>query len=88
MSINGVIRLLEAEQSLPALQIMPELVSAISEHWVYQYIAGMEHHEKKYTGHIKHVAKCHEHSIAKLQKGSQSLMSEGDVSASSEWSLA
>lgn len=88
MSINGVIRPLEAEQSLPALQVMPELVGAVSEHWVYRYIAGTEHHEKKYAGRIKHVAKRRERSIVKLQKGSQSLTSEGDVSASSEWSLA
>ena len=88
VSINGVIRPLEAEQSLPALQIIPELVGAISEHWVYRYIAGTEHNEKKYAGRIKHVAKRRERSIAKLQQGSQSHTSEGDASASSGWSLA
>lgn len=88
VSINGVIRPLEAEQSLPGLQVMPELVGTISEHWVYRYIAGTEHNEKKYAGRIKHVAKRRERSIAKLQQGSQSHTSEGDVSASSEWSLA
>jgi hypothetical protein len=72
VSINGVIRPLEAEQSLPALQIVPELVGAVSEHWVYRYIAGTEHNEKKYTGRIKYVAKRHEHYIAKLQQGFQS----------------
>ena len=87
VSINGVIRPLEVEQSLPALQIMPELVGAVSEHWVYRYIASTEHHEKKYAGRIKHVAKRRERSIDKLQQGSQS-HTRGDVSASSEWNLA
>ena len=51
---------------------MPELVGAVSEHWVCRYIAGTEHNEKKYTGRIKYVAKRHEHYIAKLQQGFQS----------------
>ena len=68
VSINGVIWPLKAEQSLPALQIMPKLVSAISEYWVYQYIVGTEHNKKKYVGRIKYVAKRHEHYIAKLQQ--------------------
>jgi hypothetical protein len=67
---------------------MPELVGAVSEHWVYRYIAGVEHNEKKHAGRIKHVAKRRERSIAKLQQGSRSHTSEGDVSASSGWSLA
>lgn len=88
VSINGVIRPLEAEQSLPALQIIPELLGTVSEHWIYRYVAGTEHHDKKFAGHIKRVTKCRERTIAHLREGSQSRSGEEKAAASPEWSLA
>jgi hypothetical protein len=90
VSINGIIRLLEAEQDLPALQIMPERLGAISEHWIYRYIAGTEHHEKKFAARIKHVAKHRERTVAGLlrQGPSQPHASESKMAAAPEWSLA
>jgi hypothetical protein len=90
VSTKGTIRLLEAERDLPALQIMPELLGAISEHWIYRYIAGTEHHEKKFAARIKHVAKHRERTVADLlrQGLSKSHASEAKMSAAPEWSLA
>ena len=88
VSINGVIRPLEAEQALPALQIIPELLGTVSEHWISRYVAGTEHHDKKFAGHIKRVTKRRERTIANLRQGSQSRSGEEKAAASPEWSLA
>ena len=90
VSINGIIRLLEAERDLPALQIMPELLGAISEHWIYRYIAGTENHQKKFAARIKHVAKHRERTVADLRRQgpSQPHASESKMAVAPEWSLA
>jgi hypothetical protein len=67
VSISGMIRPLEPEHDLPALQISPELLGTVSERWVQRYVAGTEHHEKKYAKRIKHLAERHERAIANLQ---------------------
>lgn len=94
VSINGIIRVLDAEQDLPALQIMPELLGAISEQWIHRYIAGTTHHEKKFAARIKRVAKHRERTAADLpllrqpEGPSYPHASEGKMGAATEWTLA
>jgi hypothetical protein len=73
ISISGIIRPLEPEHDLPALQILPEHLGIVSERWVQRHIAYTEHHEKKYRKRIKELAKRHECVIADVQhvRGSQ-----------------
>lgn len=73
VSISGMIRPLEPEHDLPALQISPEHLGTVSERWVQRYVAGTEHHEKKHAKRIKHLAERHERAIANQQpvRGSQ-----------------
>ena len=90
VSINGIIRPLEAEQDLTALQITPELLGTVSEHWIYRYIAGTEHHQKKFAACIKRIAKHRERTIAGLQRQGPSEFHAGEAktAAAPEWSLA
>jgi len=94
VSIHGVIRPLEAEQDLPALQVQPEALGTISELWVHRYVAGTEYYEKKFATHAKQIAKRRERAIAKLhlRRSSHPRSTEepeAEVSASSTgWSLA
>jgi hypothetical protein len=73
VSISGMIRPLEPEHDILALQISPEQLGTVSERWVQRYIAGTERHEKKYAKRIKHLAERHECTIANRQhvRGSQ-----------------
>ena len=87
VAIHGAVRPLEGERELPALQMVPELLGAISERWVWRYIAAQERQEKKFAVHIKHIAKHRERAIAKLRQGSQSGPPE-EAASSSGWSLA
>ncbi|KAI0253635.1 hypothetical protein BJV78DRAFT_1190869 [Lactifluus subvellereus] len=87
VAIHGAVRPLEGERDLSALQMVPELLGAISERWVWRYIAAQERQEKKFSAHIKHIAKRRECAIAKLRRGSQSRPPE-EAAVSSGWSLA
>jgi hypothetical protein len=90
ISIDGIVRSLEAEQDLLALQITPEFLGTISEDWVYRYIAGTEHHAKKFAARIERVAKHHERTVADLlrQAPPQSHANEARTAAAPHWSLA
>ena len=93
VSITGIIRPLEAEQDLPALQIVPEFLGTICERWIHRYVASTEHCEKKFASRIKNVAKRRERAIVKLRQSTQSRSSSSEdkekVSVSQTgWSLA
>ncbi|KAI9460341.1 hypothetical protein F5148DRAFT_1150733 [Russula earlei] len=90
VSIRGAIRPLEAEQDLPALQVVPERLGAISELWIHRYIAGTDLHKKKFAVHIKQLAKLHERAIANLHQTSvpHSTKEKATASVSPGWCLA
>ena len=96
VSIHGVIRPLEAEQDLPALQVPPEALGTISELWVHRYIMGTASHEKRFAAHGKQISKRRERAIAKLRlrrsshsRSTEDPGAEVSVSVSSTgWSLA
>ncbi|KAI0301668.1 hypothetical protein B0F90DRAFT_287335 [Multifurca ochricompacta] len=67
VAINGIIRPLEAEEDLPALQIPSELLGAVSERWLWRYMAGTERQEKKFASRIRSVAKHWERALAKAE---------------------
>jgi hypothetical protein len=87
VSIQGVIRPLEAEQDLPALQIMPEFLGMVSERWLHRYIAGAECHDKKFAARIKDVAKRRERAVTKLGRRGPQSRSGGEVEVSTGWNL-
>jgi len=91
VSIQGVIRPLEGEQELPALQISPELLGTISELWVHRYVAGTARHEKKFAVHSrKQIAKLHRRpSRSSHSRSTSTEEQEAEVSGSSTgWTLA
>ncbi|KAH9167117.1 alpha/beta-hydrolase [Lactarius sanguifluus] len=63
VSTQGIIRPLEPESELPALQVPLELVGAIAEHAVRRYVAGTAHFEKKFTREIRYIAKQRQQNI-------------------------
>jgi hypothetical protein len=71
ISITGIIRPLEPEHDLPALQILPEHLGTVSERWVQRYVASTEHHEKKYRKQIKDLVKRRERANVQHVRGSQ-----------------
>ena len=66
ISISGTIRPLESERALRAPNF-PRTTRHRLECWVQRYIAGTEHHEKKYTKRIKDLAKQRQRAIGNLQ---------------------
>ena len=57
MSTQGVIRPLEPESELPAMQVPPELVGTLSEHAVLRYVAGNARFAKKFARAIRNIEK-------------------------------
>lgn len=68
VSTQGVIRPLEPEDELPALQVPPDLIGALSERAIRRYVEGKERFDKKFSSTIKHIAK---HRERNLKQGSQ-----------------
>ncbi|KAH8985532.1 lipase/ esterase [Lactarius akahatsu] len=68
VSTQGIIRTLEPESELPALQVPPELVGAISEHAVRRYVAGTARFEKRFARAIKHIAKQRQQNIDRASR--------------------
>jgi hypothetical protein len=88
VAIHGAVRPLEAEEDLPALQVVPEILGAIPKHLVWRYIAAKERHKKKYVTRINHIAKRRDRAIAKLRQSSQICRNDSEEAAvSSGWSL-
>ena len=57
VSTQGIIRPLEPELELPAMQVPPELVGTLSEHAIRRYVTGHARLEKKFARAIRHVEK-------------------------------
>ncbi|KAF8267914.1 hypothetical protein EI94DRAFT_1728993 [Lactarius quietus] len=57
VSIQGIIRPLEPEPELPAMQMSPELVGTLSEHALRRYITGHARFTKKFARAIRHIEK-------------------------------
>lgn len=68
VSTQGVIRPLEPDDELPALQVPPDLIGALSERALRRYVDGKERFDKKFSSTIKHIAKQRERN---LKQGSQ-----------------
>ncbi|KAH9020637.1 alpha/beta-hydrolase [Lactarius pseudohatsudake] len=68
VSTQGIIRPLESESELPALQVPPELVGAIAEHAVRRYVAGTARFEKKFARAIRHIAKQRQQNIERASR--------------------
>ncbi|KAH8984796.1 alpha/beta-hydrolase [Lactarius hatsudake] len=68
VSTQGIIRPLEPESELPALQVPPELIGAISEHAVRRYVAGTARFEKKFARAIRHIAKQRQQNIDRASR--------------------
>lgn len=73
MSIRGVIRPLEPEAELPALQLKANLVGVVSELSLRRYIQGKAKFDNKFSGTLKSVAKERMRNLKLARK-------EGDVS--------
>jgi hypothetical protein len=57
VSTQGVIRPLEPEDELLALQVAPELIGTLSEQIVQRYVVGRERSDKKFAHTIKRIEK-------------------------------
>jgi hypothetical protein len=87
ISTHGIVRPLEPELELLALHIDPSNVSSISARWAQVYLAGVHHHEKKYAGTMRQIARRRERAIALLR--SQGSGVGGEVEKEVEgWSVA
>jgi len=57
VSTRGVIRPLEPEGELPAMQVPPELIGTLSERAIRRYVTGKERLDKKFAPAIKRIEK-------------------------------
>jgi hypothetical protein len=85
ISTHGVVRPLEPEPELPALHIDSVHLGIISARWAQVYLAKVYHHEKKYAGTMRQIARRRERAIALLR--SQGSGGGGDVEGEG-WSVA
>jgi uncharacterized membrane protein YccC len=63
VSTQGIIRPIEPEPELPAMQLPPELVGTPSEHAMRRYVAGTAHTAKKFARTIQHIEKHRRRNI-------------------------
>jgi hypothetical protein len=57
VSTRGIVRPLEPENELPALQIAPELIGTLAGRAVQRYVTGKERFDKKFAHAIKRIEK-------------------------------
>jgi hypothetical protein len=57
VSTRGIVRHLEPENELPALQVNPERIGTLSERAIQRYVAGKERIDKKFVHAIKRIEK-------------------------------
>ena len=67
VATQGVVRPLEPETELAALQIDPADLGVISAPWARVYLAGVHRHEKKYAASMRQIAQRRERAIALLR---------------------
>ena len=68
VSIQGIIRPLEPETELPAMQVPPERIGTPSEHALRRYIAGHARFEKKFARAIQRIAEDRQRQRAQQQR--------------------
>ncbi|KAI9441922.1 hypothetical protein H4582DRAFT_1811008 [Lactarius indigo] len=68
VSTQGIIRPLEPENEVPALQVPPELVGKLSEHAVRRYVEGTARFEKKFARTIRHIEKKRQRNIDRASR--------------------
>lgn len=57
VSTHGIIRPLEPESELPAMQVAPEIIGTLSERAIQRYVTGKERFDKKFAHAIKRIEK-------------------------------
>ncbi|KAF8261460.1 hypothetical protein EI94DRAFT_1745923 [Lactarius quietus] len=68
VSTQGIIRPLEPETELPALQVSPELVGTPSENAMRQYLAGHTRFEKKFARALRRIAKQRQQNLERASR--------------------
>ncbi len=68
VSTQGIIRPLDPELELPAMQVPPELVGSLSEHAMRRYVAGHARLEKKFARAIRRIEK---HRLRNIDRASR-----------------
>ena len=98
VSIEGIIRPLEPEPELPAMQVPPERVGQSSQHAMQRYLAGQAHFEKKFARALRRIAKQRQQNlkrasrdthlhVAALQHYLERERTDANVSGNMEWEL-
>ncbi|KAI0067652.1 alpha/beta-hydrolase [Artomyces pyxidatus] len=57
ISTQGVVRPLESEDELPALQVPPEIIGTLSERAINRYLTGQQKFDRKFAPTIRSIAK-------------------------------
>jgi hypothetical protein len=68
VSTQGIIRPLEPEPELPAMQLPPEKVGTHSEHAVRRYVTGNARSTKKFARAIRHIEKHRQRNIDRASR--------------------
>ncbi|PCH35593.1 alpha/beta-hydrolase [Wolfiporia cocos MD-104 SS10] len=76
VATNGVIRPLEPESELPAMQFPEELVGTLSELVVRRYYKGRDKFSRKFTKAAKSIEKKRRHNLARAQTDTMRNMSQ------------
>ena len=71
VSIHGIIRPLEPEPELPAMQVSPELIGTPSEHALGRYIAGNARFKKKFARTLRRIAKQRQQNLERSSRDTQ-----------------
>ena len=71
VSTHGIIRPLEPESELPAMQVLPELNGTPPEHAMRRYIAGHAHFEKKFARALRRIAKQRQQNLKRASRDTQ-----------------
>jgi hypothetical protein len=90
VATNGIVRPLEPERDIPALNIDPTTLGIISARWAQVYLAGVQRHEKKYASSIRQIEQRRKRAIALLRSRAEASQEE-EATAEVEgegWSVA
>ena len=89
VATNGIVRPLEPERDIPALNIDPTTLGIISARWAQLYIAGMQRHEKKFASSIRQIEQRRKRAIALLRSRTETSQEEAAAEVEGEgWSVA
>ena len=71
VSTHGIIRALEPEPELPAMQVSPELIGTPTEHAMRRYLAGHAHFEKKFAHALRRIVKQRQQNLERTSHDMQ-----------------